>query len=202
MSAVNQAEGDTATRILDSAERLVQTRGFNGFSYADIATELGVTKASLHYHFASKAELGLALIERYSERFEGALERIDEAGGEPPAKLAAYTRIFAEVLRDGRNCLCGMLAADFETLSEPMRAAVVAFFDENEEWLARVLADGTADGSLQPEGSARETAQALFGGLEGAMLLARPYGRVDRFEDAAGRLLASLAGSRAAQATG
>ena len=52
------AAADTADRILDSAERLVQVRGFNAFSYADVARELGITKASLHYHFAGKAELG------------------------------------------------------------------------------------------------------------------------------------------------
>ncbi len=61
-----RTETKTATRILDVAERLVQTRGFNGFSYADIAAELHITKASLHYHFASKAELGEALILRYA----------------------------------------------------------------------------------------------------------------------------------------
>ena len=60
---------DTRSRILDVAERLVQTRGFNGFSYADIAAELQISKASLHYHFPSKAELGEALIGRYAARF-------------------------------------------------------------------------------------------------------------------------------------
>ena len=50
----------------------MQVRGFNGFSYADIASELGITKASLHYHFPGKAELGEALIERYADRFAGA----------------------------------------------------------------------------------------------------------------------------------
>ena len=53
---------DTATQILDVAERLAQVRGFNGFSYADVAGELKITKAALHYHFAGKAELGVALI--------------------------------------------------------------------------------------------------------------------------------------------
>jgi TetR/AcrR family transcriptional regulator, transcriptional repressor for nem operon len=191
-------EADTATRTLDSAERLVQTRGFNGFSYADVAGELGVTKASLHYHFAGKAELGLALIERYAERFVSALERIDASGGDAPSRLGAYTRIYAAVLRDGRNCLCGMLAADYDTLSQPMRAAVLAFFDENERWLTRVLADGQADGSLRLQGSPRDAAQALLGGLEGAMLVSRPYGGIERFEAAAEQLLGSLAGVEAA----
>src|SRR5215208_6163769 len=80
---------DTATRILDTAERLVQVRGFNGFSYADVAAELGVTKASLHYHFAGKTELGHALIARYAQRFSAALEHIDASIPTPPAKLGA-----------------------------------------------------------------------------------------------------------------
>jgi TetR/AcrR family transcriptional repressor of nem operon len=184
---------DTATEILDTAERLVQVRGFNAFSYADIAAALGITKASLHYHFPSKAELGRALIERYSVRFGTALAEIDAAGGDANAKLAAYAEIYADVLRDRRMCLCGMLAADYDTLPDPMRAAVVSFFDRNEAWLVAVLAQGEREGSLQLQGSEREAAQAIVSGLEGAMLIARPYEDVSRFESAATRLLRSFA---------
>src|SRR5271167_853168 len=91
--------GNTRTRILDVAERLVQVRGFNGFSYADVAAELSLTKASLHYHFPSKAELGEALIARYAERFARALADIDANLTHPPAKLDAYASLYAEVLR-------------------------------------------------------------------------------------------------------
>ena len=66
--------------ILDVAERLVQTRGFNGFSYADVASELAVTKASLHYHFPSKAELGEALIDRYATRVTERLRKARLSG--------------------------------------------------------------------------------------------------------------------------
>jgi TetR/AcrR family transcriptional repressor of nem operon len=170
----------------------VQRRGYNGFSYADVATELGITKASLHYHFATKAELGRALIERYAGRFATALEQIDAAGAGAPARLAAYARVYADVLRQGRMCLCGMLAADYDTLPGPMREAVLAFFDANEAWLAGVFHEGRADGSLRLYGSARDAARALVGGLEGAMLIARPYGDVGRFEATANRLLAGL----------
>src|SRR3954451_15518134 len=88
---------DTATQILDVAERLAQSRGFNGFSYADVASELKITKAGLHYHFAGKADLGEALVGRYAARFAAALEAIDEADGRAPAKLEAYARIYAGV---------------------------------------------------------------------------------------------------------
>jgi TetR/AcrR family transcriptional regulator, transcriptional repressor for nem operon len=184
---------DTAARILDVAERLVQSRGFNGFSYADVASELKITKASLHYHFAGKAELGKALIGRYADRFENALGEIDGRGGDAPAKLAAYARIYADVLRARRMCLCGMLAADYDTLPKPMRDAVIRFFDENEAWLTGVLEQGEEAGTLRLDGPASEAAQALVSGLEGALLIARPYGDVARFQAAATRLLTSLA---------
>src|SRR2546423_2985232 len=101
-----RGNADTASRILDIAERLVQVRGFNGFSYADIASELKITKASLHYHFPGKAELGEALIARYAARFATGLAAIDERGGEAPEKLAAYAAIYAGALSEGRMCLC------------------------------------------------------------------------------------------------
>ena len=190
-----RGNADTAARILDSAERLVQSRGFNGFSYADVAAELGVTKASLHYHFPGKAELGQALIGRYAARFAEALEQIDARGGDAPAKLAAYARIYADVLRDRRMCLCGMLAADYDTLPEPMRDAIIRFFDDNEAWLEDVFEQGQAEGSLRLDGAPREAARALVGGLEGALLISRPYNDPTRFEAAAARLLTSLAGA-------
>src|SRR5579863_848101 len=91
------ATSETSSRILDVAERLVQTRGFNAFSYADISRALHITKASLHYHFPTKAKLGERLIERYQESFLSALTRIDQSGGEAGAKLRAYVDIYTDV---------------------------------------------------------------------------------------------------------
>ncbi len=185
-------DGDTATRILDSAESLVQVRGFNGFSYADVAAELAVTKASLHYHFPGKAELGRALIVRYATRFNAALAGIDASGADAPTMLSAYARLYADVLRGQRMCLCGMLAAEYQTLPEPMREAVLGFFDENETWVERVLIQGRDQGTLAFAGEPREAARLIVSALEGAMLVARPYGDVERFEAAADRLLAGF----------
>jgi TetR/AcrR family transcriptional regulator, transcriptional repressor for nem operon len=183
---------DTNSRILDVAERLVQLRGFNGFSYADVASELKITKASLHYHYPGKADLGKALIERYASRFTDALDAIDQQERDPLAKLEAYAKIYADVLSERRMCLCGMLAAGYDTLPSPMQEAVINFFDANEAWLTRVLDQGVAGGNLVLSGSPTEAAQAIVSGLEGAMLIARPYDDVKRFDTATSRLLASL----------
>jgi TetR/AcrR family transcriptional regulator, transcriptional repressor for nem operon len=184
---------DTSQRILDIAERLVQQRGFNGFSYADISAELGITKPSIHHHFPSKGDLGVALVERYHRVFFGALAKIDETIDPSRGKLDAYGKLYASVLaNDNRMCLCGMLAADFNTLPEEMRSALTAFFDANEAWLSRVLEEGRERGELRFDADAHTTACLLVSSLEGAMLVARSYCDPGRFSAVADRLLRGL----------
>jgi TetR/AcrR family transcriptional regulator, transcriptional repressor for nem operon len=185
-------QNDTAQRILDIAERLVQTRGFSNFSYADIAAELGITTASLHYHYRGKAELGYALITRYTQRFTEALGQIDRDASDARAKLESYARLYADVLQGKRMCMCGILAAEYETLPPPMRAAVIHFFDENQKWLAVLLKDGQTENILSFTGSADDVAQSILSTLEGAMLVSRPYGDLAKFNATSDRLLASL----------
>ncbi|HEY2161882.1 MAG TPA: hypothetical protein VGH24_11295, partial [Solirubrobacteraceae bacterium] len=151
------------------------------------------TTASLHYHFPGKEELGQALIARYAERFDDALDEIDRTIEGAPAKLGAYADLYGEALRGDRMCLCGMLAADYQTLPAPIRTAVVSFFDRNELWLTHVLEDGRAEGTLSFHGSPSETARMVISSLEGAMLVARPYGDVKRFRGTARTLVGSLA---------
>jgi TetR/AcrR family transcriptional repressor of nem operon len=184
-----------ATAILDVAERLVQTRGYNGFSYADIAAQLGVTKASLHYHFRSKAELGRALIERYRGLFGAALGAIDQQAKEPREKLKLYVGLYNSVLSNERMCLCGMLAAEYATLPAPMQVGLTLFFDANERWLTAVLEDGLRAGTFLFKEPANERARVLLGALEGVMLMARSYGNPSRFHVAAAYMLADLGAS-------
>jgi TetR/AcrR family transcriptional repressor of nem operon len=183
----------TADRVLDVAERLVQSQGFNGFSYADIAGELGITKASLHYHFPTKAALGASLIARYAVSFGRALGEIDGAETSAAGKLRRYAALYEAVLRKGRMCLCGMLAADYSTLPREMRDGVKSFFDHNEAWLAGVLEDGRGARELAFRGAPVEQARLLLAALEGSMLVARTYGDAARFVASAAQLLEALA---------
>jgi TetR/AcrR family transcriptional repressor of nem operon len=186
------AASDTAQRILDIAERLVQTRGFNGFSYADIAAEMKVTKASLHYHFPAKADLGKRLIERYEKNFLAALEAIDAKSADAREKLRRYAAIYGDVLGANRMCLCGMLAAEYGTLPEPMRTEMRHYFDANERWLTGVLKEGKREKVLRYSGPVADVAQALVGSLEGAMMIARSYADPKRFKAMSERVLGEL----------
>jgi TetR/AcrR family transcriptional regulator, transcriptional repressor for nem operon len=182
----------TAARILDAGEGLLQVRGYNGFSYADVSAEVGITKAALHYHFPGKADLGLALITRYTGRFTAALAGIDRAGLTPAGRLAAYANLYYQVLQQSKMCLCGMLAAEYQTLPAAMREAVTTFFEANENWVEKVLEDGRQDGTLRFGATALETARVVIACLEGAMLVAGPSGDPDRLRGIAASLLACL----------
>jgi TetR/AcrR family transcriptional repressor of nem operon len=172
---------------------MLQVRGYNGFSYGDVAGELGITRAALHYHFKGKAELGQALIERYAVRFGEALDHLDATAPDAAAKMRGYVDLYSGVLSADRMCLCGMLAAEHQTLPNTMQLAVLAFFSSNTTWLRKVLEEGCADGSLRCPGTSEDAASMVLGALEGAMLIARLDGDVARFAATANHLLAGLA---------
>lgn len=189
---VKTAAADTPTRILDAAEELVQTRGLNAMSYADISAQIGITTASLHYHFPSKSDLTMSLINRYAERFFASLDEVERTQRDVADRLRAYVGIYGAVLARGRMCLCGMLASDFETLPSAVRVRVSDFFERNYTWLERVIDQGADEGRLPRPVSTRATAEALVAGLEGAMLVSRPSAATDRFASIADSLLSSI----------
>ena len=174
------------------AEELVQTRGLNAMSYADVSSRVGITNASLHYHFPAKADLTTALVTRYSERFFASLDEIERTKQDVGDRLRAYAQIYAAVLASGRMCLCGMLASDFETLPEAVQQSVSEFFERSYSWLERVIDQGVAEGRIPSTVSAHATAQSLVAGLEGAMLVSRPAPGTQRFEAIADALLGSI----------
>ena len=148
-------DGGTAAKILDVAERLVQVRGFNGFSYADVAAELEITKASLHYHFAGKAELGEALIERYApgspKRSTRSIRKAIDARAEAPR----HTRSSISTCSATAGCACAACSQPITRRSRSRcETAVVRFFDDNEAWVGGVLEQGRTEGTLHFTGSA------------------------------------------------
>jgi TetR/AcrR family transcriptional regulator, transcriptional repressor for nem operon len=183
------AHSATADRVVEAATSVVQTRGYNGFSYADIAEMVGIRKSSLHHHFPGKGDLGQEVATRYRRAFGEALAAIESETGDPTARLERYVALYARQLSEhGRMCLCAMLAAEYNTLPAPVQDEVRAFFDEQRAWLARVLG-----GERRPAADARRRADVFLAGLEGALLVARTDGSIARFRRTARDLVSLLA---------
>ncbi len=190
------ATSDMSEQILDAAQLLVQTRGYNAFSYADIAAAVGIRKASIHYHYPGKGDLGRRLVERFRETCRAALAEIDRTAADPRARLERYAALFQATLDNDRMCLCGMLASEFASLPDGVRAEVVAAFADHEAWLIGVLQVGQRAGHFRADVLAQEQARGLIAGLEGATLLARLHDDTGRFQVAAQGMLAALEADR------
>lgn len=176
-------DGATRERILDAAQRLIQTRGYNAFSFKDIAEALGIRTASIHYHFPTKADLGVALLQRYRRAFSDELETIAAGAGSSEARLARFTNLFHLTFEsESRMCLCGMLSAEIATLPEPVAAEVEHFFHDTESWLTEVFAVGRKAGAFAFAGGARAQARLFLALLEGAMVVARGLRDRGRFQ--------------------
>ncbi|HEX8915137.1 MAG TPA: TetR/AcrR family transcriptional regulator [Humisphaera sp.] len=181
------------TEILDLAQELVQTRGYNAFSFGDLAARLGVKPAAIHYHFPTKTDLGRALMARYRQRLHASLAKIDEQATTPRRALERYVQLFQATLRpDHRLCLCGMLATELTTLAADLQADVRRFFEDNEAWLARVLGEGRRAKVLEFEGSTAAAARCVYAALHGAMLSAHTFGDPSRLSTAGRWLLDAL----------
>ena len=187
----------TAARILDVAERLFQRRGYNAVSYADLAAELGLTTAAIHYHFPSKGDLGRAVVARYRRANAKKRAAIRNDASTLRARLQRYVELYAGVLADGGMCLCGVLAADEATLPEPVRREVRGFFDDQTDWLTSILAENTDGGASRlPSGCAspRQVADLLLSTIEGAMLTHRsPRNELNTFRASLRCLIDTLA---------
>jgi len=179
----------TADRVVEAATSVVQTRGYNGFSYGDIAEMVGIRKASLHHHFPGKGDLGQEVASRYRRAFGEALADIESETDDPVARLGRYLELYARQLSEhGRMCLCGMLAAEYATLPAPVQDEVRGFFDDQRVWLARVLRENG-----RPAAEARRLADVFLAGLEGALLVARTDGSIARFRRTARALIDAVA---------
>ncbi len=187
---------DMAERILDTAQLLVQTRGYNAFSYGDVAAAVGIRKASIHYYFPSKGDLGLRLMERFRQTCRAAMAEIDRSEIDPRARLERYAALFQATLKNGRMCLCGMLASEFASLPEVVRAEVLAAFNDQEAWLIEVLRAGRQAGLFRADVPVEEQARTLIAGLEGATLLSRLHGSPGHLQATARGLLVALDADR------
>jgi TetR/AcrR family transcriptional repressor of nem operon len=164
------------TEILDVAQEMIQQRGYNGFSFGDLAKRLGVKPAAIHYHFATKAELVRTLMKRYRQRLHASLDSIDGQAHSPRKALERFVQLFQATMNsDQRLCLCGMLATELTTLPEELQGDVRQFFEDNEAWLARVLGEGRAAKVLEFEGSSASAARCVYAALHGAMLSAHTF---------------------------
>lgn len=178
--------------ILDTAQHLAQERGFNAFSYADLAEAVGIRKASIHHHFPSKEDLELELVRRYTTEFAEQLASISRGSKSAEERLRHYCQLYTETLAGGGICLCGMMASDLMALPASVRQPLNDFFVAQADWLSGVLAQGQAEGEFRFNASPAIKARTLLAALQGGLVVARAQADTRMFSELVDDLLAGL----------
>lgn len=171
--------------ILDASESLIRSVGFNGFSTRDVADAVGIKAASVHYHFPVKADIGVAVTERYTLRFLKELGDPDSFDGDSKKVIARYVTMFRRALiRDGKLCLCAVLGAEIGSLPADVGVRARVFFEKNIEWLKAAMTAARIS-----DAKANIYAVHILASLEGAMIVSKTLGDDGVFESVAKVLL-------------
>jgi len=166
---------NTREEILKLTQDFIQTKGYNSFSYLDISKKLNIQRASIHYYFPKKSDLGKAVVIKYTEEFNSSLFKIEKNGKiDYSEKLNKYFDLFVEISDTKiKICLGGALGGEFITLPEEVQAEVKKFFEINLIFLEELFKKGLENGSYKLSNTPLNTANLIFGSLEGGLIIAR-----------------------------
>ncbi len=174
----------TRSDLLTSAEILLRTKGYAAFSYADLAEDIGIKKASIHHHFPTKESLAIAIVESYLFRFKIQLECINDENTGIIDRLNAFALMFAQSSKNAMLPLCGALAAELLALPESLKELTRDFFEIHLNWLQANIALGQAAGELKAELDGVKVARFILNTLEGGSFVS--WALSDNYEQSSG----------------
>ena len=172
---------NTREQIVDRARQLLGSHGFDGFSYQDISSYLGIKNAAVHYHFRSKEDLGLALIEDTAARVRSEIRFGQEADVSPREQLEVYLRRMEKeaAAQEHQICSIGALSVNYGNISEPMQTCVAGILQDIRAWMVRILEEGRQAGEFNFEGSSQGKAELIMSAVQGARQISRVLNNVD-----------------------
>lgn len=167
----------TREKILELGEELILTKGYNGFSYQDISTAMGIKNAAVHYYFPSKETLGTSILKTNAQRFEEMVENMQNREFDEWHQLEAFMKIYLKSNRESKICIIGSLGTDVNTLSEPMQQELQKMVDRILQWLAETLERGRQKGLFQFRIPAQDQSIQILSSLVAGLQLSRIIGK-------------------------
>ncbi|BHH85587.1 TetR/AcrR family transcriptional regulator [Desulforhopalus sp. 52FAK] len=163
----------TAHKILDAAQKHVQTAGFNAFSYKDLQQEVGVKTSTMHYYFPTKQDMATALLTRHNDQLMQKLENAKSSHSSGLEKIRFLGEVFVDLASEGKFCIYGMLTSDLLSMSDKGKSALDDFYRFTEGWIVDAINQGKAEGEIEPSLNPEEAAAYYLATLEGGVLIAR-----------------------------
>ena len=167
----------TREQIIEIADQLIREKGYNAFSFSDISLAVGIKKASIHYYFNQKSDLGIAVIEKHIAQVNKLIARYKNKG--PLKNLDVFINVYCEAKKEDKICIVGSVATDFNTVDEKMKVHLKLFTDIVIKWVEGFLQEGRTSGVFFFEGAARVKALMVITNLLAVVQLSRVTGMQD-----------------------
>jgi len=173
---------DTRSEILDVAMDMVQRLSISGVSFQELANRVGIKKGSMYYHFESKDDLSVALMERACEDLKASFARGREKS--PARQLRYFFSIYIRYIGPGHKiCPGGAFAAEWESQSAQVQESVRKVIQVQQKGVADIIQAGLDSGVFTGHGqSARSLACWILSCLQGAVLVSRVEEQAMSFE--------------------
>ena len=161
----------TRESIIETADVLIRSKGFNAFSFKDISNSIGIKTASIHYHFPTKSDLGVATVKEHIKRFEGLKKELSNAS--PLLKLQGFLSIYSRAKSENKVCIVGSLATDLNTVDEPIKKELKDFAELVLAWVSEILADGSQQKIFEFQSTPRVKALMIITNILAIVQLSR-----------------------------
>jgi AcrR family transcriptional regulator len=176
---VSARNTDTKEEILRIGKHFIQYYGYNAFSYADIARELNIKNAAVHYHFRGKEDLLIALVDNNIENYQVLAKQLKLAAMSTLKKLEKFIEPYSTLCEAESICIIGSIASDYKTLPESVKAKISSLIELVLGLVEQTLSEGKKKGELQFSESARTQALLIMTNLAAGVQLARISGKKD-----------------------
>lgn len=161
----------TREAIIEHADHLIRDKGYNAFSYYDLSKSIGIKNASIHYHFPSKSDLGVAVVQKHLQAL--AELRQETKNQSPLEQLEAFFSIYDQAKRKQKICLVGALATDFNTIDEQVQTQLKILAGQVLNWVTTILTQGQNEGLFHFKIEVRTKAMLIISNMLASVQLIR-----------------------------
>ncbi|GHO50229.1 TetR/AcrR family transcriptional regulator [Ktedonospora formicarum] len=162
--------------VVKVVSELYRVRGFANTSMDDVVKHSGVSKSNIYYHFKSKDELSLAVLDGYISSLQGHFQaQVLQGSGSLEQKLTRYTNCVIDELI-ARDCSggCPLLSLVVEAgkTNEQLRQRLAQAFQKQSQRLEELFDEGKRSGEVRKDLSSRTLASLFISWLEGSLMVA------------------------------
>ncbi len=166
----------TRQNILDACQALILQKGFSATSINDICKATGLTKGAFFYHYASKDELGKAVMSRWSELGEQIMSSV--VGADPVETLFGCIDLMVSSATQSGNavgCVVGEISQESGPSNSMLAEVAASSFDGAHARFQQMITDAADHLGVKQasEGEFARMAWSLQAAFQGSMVVAR-----------------------------